>query len=77
MDSVHQESWTGQMHHGSKKGSNTLTQGSSQQSQSKTKSQRGRRTETMKDEPSSSAESDSSDQGEAVNRLGRDTSNTI
>ncbi|XP_037834573.1 BAH and coiled-coil domain-containing protein 1 isoform X4 [Kryptolebias marmoratus] len=62
VDSVLQESWTGQMHHGSKKGSNTLTQGSSHQSLPRTKSQRGQRPETMKDDRSSSAESYSSEQ---------------
>lgn len=62
MDSTTQESWSGQVRHGSKKGS-TQGQGSSYFHQARSKVLRGQRQEAAKEEESSSAESDSSDQG--------------
>ncbi|MEQ2234442.1 hypothetical protein ILYODFUR_031861 [Ilyodon furcidens] len=60
-DSTTQESWSGQVRHGSKKGS-TQAQGSSYFNQTRSKVPRGHRQEAAKEEDSSSAESDSSDQ---------------
>ncbi|XP_030591566.1 BAH and coiled-coil domain-containing protein 1 isoform X2 [Archocentrus centrarchus] len=54
-DSVHQESWTGLVRCGRKRGLTTL-------SQPRTKVHRGQRHEAMEEEESSPAESDSSDQ---------------
>lgn len=67
MDSGPQESWTGLVRRGRKKGCTTLTQGSSRLSQPRARVLRGHRQEAMEEGESSPAESDSSDQGEAVN----------
>uniref|UniRef100_A0A3B5LPV1 BAH domain and coiled-coil containing 1a n=1 Tax=Xiphophorus couchianus TaxID=32473 RepID=A0A3B5LPV1_9TELE len=63
VDSTTQESWSGQVRHGSKKGS-TQGQGSSYFHQARSKVLRGQRQEAAKEEESSSAESDSFDQDE-------------
>ncbi|KAA8582582.1 hypothetical protein FQN60_006253 [Etheostoma spectabile] len=62
VDSGPQESWTGLMRRGRKKGSTTLTQGSSHLSQPRARVLRGQRQEAMEEGESSPAESDSSDQ---------------
>lgn len=65
VDSVPQDNWAGTVRGGHKNGSITFSQGSSLMSQQKAKvhgSQRGK----VVEEESSSAESDSSDQGKAV-----------
>lgn len=66
MESCPQESWTTLVRRGHKKGSTTLTQASSRLSQPRAKVLRGQRQEAMEEGESSPAESDSSDQGEAV-----------
>ena len=67
VDSGPQESWTGLLRRGRKKGSTILTQGSSRLSQPRARALRGQRQEAMEVGESSPPESDSSDQGEVVN----------
>lgn len=71
MDSGPQESWTGLAGRGHKKESTNLTQDSSHLSQARARVLRGQRAEAIEEGESSLAESDSSDQGEAVTQ--RDT----
>lgn len=67
MDSGPQESWTGLVRRGCKKGSSTLTQGSSHANQPRARVLRGQRlSEAMEEGESSPAESDSTDQGERL-----------
>lgn len=67
MDSGPQESWIGLLRHGHKKKSTSLTRSSSCSSQPRARVSRGQRGETMEEGESSPAESDSSDQGQALN----------
>lgn len=73
VDSGPQESWTGLVRSGRKKGSSNLTQGSSHLSQPRAKVLRGQRQEAMEDGESSPAESDSSDQEEEEEEGSYDT----
>lgn len=66
MDSGPQDNWTGPVRRGRKKGYTTQQQGSSCLSQPRARVLRGQRSEAMEEGESSPAESDSSDQGEAV-----------
>nr|XP_019950309.1 PREDICTED: BAH and coiled-coil domain-containing protein 1-like isoform X3 [Paralichthys olivaceus] len=70
VDSGPQESWTGQVRHGRKKGSTTMTQGSSS---SRSRILRGHRQDAMAEGESSPAESDSSDQDDEEEEGSYDT----
>ncbi len=76
VDSGPQESWTGLVRRGRKKGSTTLTQSTSRLSQPRARVLRGQRQEAMEEGESSPADSDSSDQGKAV-RLTADHGTSI
>ncbi|KAG7242844.1 hypothetical protein INR49_018099 [Caranx melampygus] len=73
VDSGPQESWTGLVRRGRKKGSTTLTQGSSRLSQARPRALRGQRQEAMAEGESSPAESDSSDQDDEEEEGSYDT----
>ncbi|XP_042249839.1 BAH and coiled-coil domain-containing protein 1 isoform X3 [Thunnus maccoyii] len=73
VDSGPQESWTGLVRRGRKKGSTTLTQGSSRLSQPRARVLRGQRQEPMEVGESSPPESDSSDQEEEEEEGSYDT----
>lgn len=66
VDSGPQENWTGPVRRGRKRGYTTQQQGSSCLSQPRARVLRGQRPEAMEEGETSPAESDSSDQGEAV-----------
>lgn len=73
VDSGPQESWTGLGRRGRKKGSTSLTQGSSHLSQSRTKVFHGQRQEAMEEGESSPPGTDSSDQEEEEEEGSYDT----